>query len=68
MNMASLRPMTDRKARLDLSSLFPALVLAGLLALLVGGWWLFPRLHAYVAMQDCFASGRTDCDRRLHAP
>jgi hypothetical protein len=41
--------------------LLPAITLVLLLLVLVGGWLLFPVLHAYIAEQDCIASGRTNC-------
>lgn len=31
------------------------------LVLLVGGFLLFPRLQHFIGVQDCVASGRTDC-------
>ena len=43
------------------SGLGPALVLLALAALLLGGWWLFPRFSAYMARQDCVASGHVTC-------
>lgn len=45
----------------------PVLVLALLAALLLGGWWLFPKLYELVSYRDCVASGRTDC-MQLEAP
>jgi hypothetical protein len=39
----------------------PALTLVLLVILLVGGWLLFPKVQAYMAEQDCIASGRTNC-------
>jgi hypothetical protein len=41
--------------------LVPVLTLAGLLLLVLLGWWLFPRLQRAIAFQDCVAVGRTDC-------
>jgi hypothetical protein len=32
------------------------LVLLGL-----AGWWTFPRVQAYIAFQDCVATGRANC-------
>jgi uncharacterized membrane protein len=32
-------------------------------AALVAGVWLFPRIYAYMSEQDCIASGRTNCVR-----
>ena len=43
------------------SRALPGLMLAGLVALALLGWWLFPHVQAYVAFQDCVAAGRTDC-------
>jgi hypothetical protein len=39
----------------------PVLLLALLAAAMLGGLWLFPRLQAYIAHEDCIAVGRTDC-------
>jgi hypothetical protein len=39
----------------------PLLVLAFLAVLLVGGYYLFPRLFGVIHRTDCIASGRTDC-------
>lgn len=43
------------------SNWLPALVLATLVALMAGGWWLFPRLQASMARADCEAAGHTNC-------
>ena len=43
------------------SSLLPALVLAFLVALMLGGWWGFPHLQAWMNRNDCVATGRTNC-------
>lgn len=51
--------MTEARERL--SRALPTLVLAGLVGLALLAWWLFPHFQAYVAFQDCTASGRTDC-------
>ena len=40
------------------------LALAVIVVLLVGGWLLFPRLHAEMMWQDCVASGRTNCEAK----
>jgi hypothetical protein len=48
-----------RKRRWDI---VPLLALLLVLLLLVGGWLLFPRLHAEMMWQDCVASGRTNCE------
>ncbi|MBV9785823.1 MAG: hypothetical protein JO264_18620 [Acidisphaera sp.] len=29
--------------------------------LVLGGWWLTGRLHSMASLQDCVASGRTNC-------
>lgn len=54
-------PHTD--PRLRERSLLPALTLVALVLALLGGWWLFPKLQAYMTEQDCIASGRTNCVR-----
>lgn len=38
-----------------------AAAFVAVLALLVGGFLLFPTLQRYITFQDCTASGRTDC-------
>jgi len=43
------------------SSLLPAVILIALFGALLAGWWLFPRFQAYMAVQDCIATGRTNC-------
>jgi hypothetical protein len=49
----------DEKARgFDL---VPVLVLAGLVVLGLLGWWLYPRLQQFMSVQDCIATGRTNC-------
>ncbi|WP_216851019.1 hypothetical protein [Acidisphaera sp. L21] len=45
----------------DQSRLLPVLLLAGLLALGLLAWWLFPLFQSWVAHQDCVALGRTNC-------
>jgi hypothetical protein len=42
-----------------LSTIAFVLLVAGLVA----GVWLFPRIYAYMSQQDCIASGRTNCVR-----
>jgi hypothetical protein len=42
-------------------ALLPMLVLALLCLALGGGVLLFPRIAAYMARQDCVASGHTNC-------
>lgn len=34
-----------------------------LVAALIAGVWLFPRIYAYMSQQDCIASGRINCVR-----
>ncbi len=41
--------------------LLPILVLAGVVLLGLLGWWLYPKLQAYLSVQDCIATGRTNC-------
>lgn len=43
------------------SRLLPLVVLLGVVALGLLGWWLFPLLQGWVASQDCIASGHTNC-------
>jgi hypothetical protein len=40
----------------------PPVVLAAIVLLLLAGWFLFPRFQAYMARQDCIASGHINCD------
>ncbi len=44
-----------------LARALPALVLLALVALLLAGWWLFPRFSAYMMRQNCVASGHVNC-------
>jgi hypothetical protein len=53
--------MTDPAHNSSARNLLPALTLIVLLLLLLGGWFLFPRVQAYMTQQDCIASGRTNC-------
>ena len=55
--MAGERP----RRRVDVVAL---VALAVVLLLLVGGWLLFPYLHAEMMWQDCVASGRTNCEAK----
>ncbi len=32
-----------------------------LVVLALAGWWAFPRMQAYIAFQDCVATGRANC-------
>ena len=43
------------------SSLLPALVLALLVALMAAAWFGFPYFQAWMARNDCVATGRTNC-------
>lgn len=45
------------------SNLLVTLAFVLLVAALVAGVWLFPRIYAYMTEQDCIASGRTNCVR-----
>ncbi len=54
-------PDRDRTQRS--ANLFAIITLIAVLAIALGGWWLFPKLQAYLAFQDCVASGRTNCAR-----
>ena len=44
-----------------LSALLPTIVLVLLALVIGGGVLLFPRMAAYIAQQDCVASGHTNC-------
>jgi hypothetical protein len=39
----------------------PVLVLVGLVAIVLLGWWLYPKVQHYMAQQDCIAVGHTNC-------
>jgi hypothetical protein len=43
------------------SNLVPLLILAAVALLCLAGWWLFPVIQRVVALQDCIATGRTNC-------
>jgi len=45
------------------SNFLAGVAFAALLALLIAGVWLFPRVYAYMSRQDCIATGRTNCVR-----
>ncbi len=45
------------------SNFLAGVAFALLLAALVVGVWVFPRVYAYMSQQDCIASGRTNCVR-----
>jgi len=49
------------RSQTTLSRLLPVVVLAGLVLLMLGAWWVFPRFQAWMAFQDCVATGRTNC-------
>jgi len=49
------------KPRPSAGNLLPALVLGVLVLLIAGGVWLFPRVAAYMARQDCIATGHVNC-------
>ncbi len=44
-----------------LSRLVPAIVLAVVVLLGLAAWWVFPRAQAWMAFQQCVATGRTNC-------
>jgi uncharacterized membrane protein len=50
----------DKNSR---TQLLPLVTFVLLVAALVAGVWVFPRIYAYMAEQDCIASGRTNCVR-----
>jgi hypothetical protein len=39
----------------------PVLVLVGVVAAVLLGWWLYPKVQHYLAQQDCIAVGHTNC-------
>ena len=39
----------------------PVVMLALLVAVMLGGLWAFPHVQAYIRHEDCVAVGRTDC-------
>jgi hypothetical protein len=43
------------------SNFLAGVAFAALLALLIAGVWLFPRVYDFMSRQDCIASGRTSC-------
>ena len=43
------------------ADLLPVIAFIVAVAVLVGGWFLFPKVHAWISTQDCVASGRTNC-------
>lgn len=45
------------------ATLLPTIAFVLLVAALVAGVWVFPRVYAYMSEQDCIASGRTNCVR-----
>lgn len=48
----------DNPRRWDL---LPVLVLAAVVAAMLLGVWLYPKLQHYLSQQDCIATGRTNC-------
>jgi hypothetical protein len=48
------RPATRRKP-----DLVPILTLGGLMLIVLAGWLLFPKVAAYMRVQECLASFRT---------
>jgi hypothetical protein len=58
-SLAKAPPAPPRKP--DLVAL---LTLGGLLLVFLAGWWLFPKVAAYMSMQDCLASFRTPASCR----
>ena len=53
--------MPDMPPRPAPTNWLPMLVLALLVLSLAGGVWLFPRVAAYMARQDCIATGHVNC-------
>jgi apolipoprotein N-acyltransferase len=53
--------MTDQPQPATGGNLLPTLVLVVLVALLAGGYFLFPRVAAYMSRQDCIATGHVNC-------
>ena len=53
--------MVDQQTDQGKGRLLPLAAFAIVLALLVGGFLLFPRLQRMIGFQDCVATGRTDC-------
>jgi hypothetical protein len=45
------------------SNLLATIAFVLLVAALVAGVWVFPRVYAYMTQQDCIATGRTNCVR-----
>jgi hypothetical protein len=45
------------------TQILPLVTFVLLLVALVLGVWVFPKVYAYMAQQDCIASGRTNCVR-----
>lgn len=54
--------MSDEQDRQN-SNFLAGVAFALLLAALVAGIWVFPRIYSYMTQQDCIASGRTNCVR-----
>lgn len=45
----------------NLSRFVPLIVLAAIVVLVLAVWWVFPRVQAWMSLQQCIASGRTNC-------
>jgi len=45
----------------DNGNVFAIIVLVGIIAVIVGGWLIFPAVTHYMQHQDCVAVGRTNC-------
>ena len=53
--------MSDKNERPLDGWVLPAITMAVVLAVLLAGWLLFPRVQVYLGRQDCIATGRTNC-------
>jgi hypothetical protein len=53
--------MTKQESDRGRWDVLPVLVLAGLVALFVAGWFLYPTFQRFLSAQDCIATGRTNC-------
>jgi flagellar basal body-associated protein FliL len=51
--------MTDPNRRRP--DLLPIIILLAIVAVVVGGIWLFPYFQSVAEHQNCVAVGRTDC-------
>jgi hypothetical protein len=50
--------MSQHKRPFDVVPVIILLVLAGIM---LGGWWLFPKVQAWMAHDNCVAAGHTNC-------